>query len=1443
MAQVKKFQTPAGPIEGTAASNPAGTPAEVKKKYGRWIRDGIAYEMDDEKIEDLRRHIAAMKPELQPYAAEEYKRVLNGKDATIDTMLNQREGVEDYAVLTDRQEKRLQNGKTKEGILNSLFNTPTHKFNVATYELGKWDPSKNMTTSKSDEVKKTKLTKLESSFAYDLTDKNVQRYKDYHNQDEMRYLKDIFNYLDGTNRDQFDVTDFDGIADIESVYKQKGGKEFAEQLINDVLAGRKVSGDYKDFLDVVGLKQDFGTNPEITQQKIDNEVATKKNADWTNSGYAGAWSINDRDKYFTHNADGTFTFKGSLPSDVNLSSGNYYFNNEFVEENPMYSYLSGKINYDGKWYSGKDLLNPESLLYRTLAAKDYFNMNKRGEYGNANEIMKASWKGQENLIPAWGEGTEDYLGDFYGKKFLYENLDYNMPNTKLRIQTGLDESGAPIYVEKDIDDNWVIRRGVDLSNTSFLPDGTGRRPWSWKITDAYGNEINDIDGISIKNKPLTYDDFIGLYDNSTVLADQNIPTPRTRISGDQYSPYYNRYADANDFGFTAYRAKDNDTVHVSIPTNIGGVEGQVYADMPVEVYNTISNKSFWEKLVENPDLNRRFNRLIREGKGKIEWKEIGNIIPGIIQDGKEYYNQDLAEAILNYFTNNPKRIASPKSLKKGGIIKAQTGTVVKNLEYSDSQKSLDKAKTLNQTYKNPYSPQMVRENGNWDLWKAIGDSDKLEMYGLAADGLGMIAGLIPVYGDLANVALSTIGANILYGISDRRKVKAGAMPKGTVGRNLAMSLGADALSLVPAIGELANMTKWGSRLKDFALKSEPFAKGLMTTFATIGAFGAADSFEKLMRGEDLNMDDFKELIYGTMSALGLVRTATKARSDSRLAKNSAPTPEQPTRTTKFKAEDGTEQTVTLDDGQISQLTSLRAMGENKSKEALATMLRNKGVPAEEINRILGNSQALKELGLIRETPRIGPTHYSEVKSEPTHGTGYYFLHPFKRTRDLQGRTVEQLFQGAHDDPRAAARWINANLGYSKIRNRKNMGTDSYDVNNNGNVKSRFYYFDNAEGTVYNYGYGDVEYIKYPTPAEEITGTLGLKKGGVIKAAKGQWFRNIGENIKTGLEKLNDPSMQNLRDNAVRFASGYFYNRKSANDQIQAGRDSLRYLQPRKLTEYYMPNVLNAGDAEKQFAQSQFQYRPAVTNDPNSYQAWKKEAYDKGNLSLANATRQYSQQDVNNGLQWVTDRRNYADAEAAGMTEFGKTVAAWKNTEAGIKDIRNRATAESFIQAIGERQKQRDVDIAAVNAANKAYADYDNELFKQSELQKAMDTYFTEDNKYDPTNPAHEKWIRDKKEEITRTYLNRGWKTTYDGLTSQQQRMYDRKYGKPVFKSGGKMRSTSDLIAINREKASDQIRVNKAKSQDRIWESSLKDARKALDKMSDRTHKILMKLLS
>lgn len=1558
MAQVKKFQTPAGPIDGTAATTPAGNPAETKKKHGKWIRNGIEYEMDDEKMKDLEKYIMSLDPSIQPYVAEEFKRLQNGENVTIDTMLNQRSGVDDYKILNDRQEKRLQNGKEKEGFFSALFNTKTHKFNKATYELGQWDPSKKITTAKPEEVKKTKLTKLNSGFDYELTDANVQRYKDLPNEDEMKYLISVLNYLAGTNRNNIDASGFEGISDLESWYKTKKiNKEWTNKLISDITSGRQVSGEYKDFLDTIGLTQRFGNNPELQQQELVSEFEKQKAKDWADSEYASVWSGNkDRDAYFKYNTDGTFTFKGNLPSGLTGSSG-YYFNDEFVDENPMYEYLLGKINYDNKWYSEKDLLDPESLLYRTLAAKDYFNMNKRGEYGNANKIMKASWKGQENLIPAWGEGTEDYLGDFYGKRFLYENLNWNMPHTKLRVQSGLDENGAPIYIEKDINDKLVIRRGVDLTNTKFLPDG--RRPWSWSITDAYGDTINDIDGVSIKDRNLNYDNFIGLYDGSTVIDDQKIPEPRRRISGDVNSDYYNRYAETNPLGFVAYKTKDGKTVHVFIPSNFGGEEGVVYKDMPINVYNALSDKTFWDALADNPDLARRFNRRIREGKGKIEWEEIGDIIPRIKENDVLYYDQGLAEAILNYFVNNPKRIKSPESFKKGGIIKAQGGTAVRNLEYTDSKKALNKATALNEKYRNPYAPEMVRENGNWDLWKAIDNSDRLEMMGLVADGLGMIAGMWPVYGDLANVGLSTIGANILYGIADRRKVKAGAMPPWTVGKNLAMSIGADALSLIPAAGELANMTQWGSRLKNFALKSEPFAKGLMTIFTTIGAVGAADSFKKLMNGEDLNMDDFKELIYGTMSALGLIRSTNRAISDSRLARNSAPDPKQPTRSTKFKAEDGTEQPVTLDEGQISILTNLRGRDKKAAKEELAKMLRNNGVPAEEINRIMNNSQTLKELGLIWETPKIGSAHYSEVKPELTHGTGYYFLHPIQRTRDLQGRTVEQLFQGANDDPRAAARWINANLGYSKLNDLKNAGTDrlSYDVE--GNVTDRHYRFDDGSGNVDNSGYGKASYTKRPAsqsePEVEVTtriepeievepivetrapeisvepeiipvsvlsapewnakfnqysklfGTkynknsaraqfdqrinslkndpdftrfadtdpqtvkiwldqqvdqaakairvpkkqlrtevkniLGYKQGGrVLKGQNGigQWARDVWGAIKNGINKVGSPDSLNTIDSISRFLIGDAYNKKSAENQIKAVKDSLNVSKHDTPIEYYTPNYINAGNAERQFAQSQFQYRPSPTNDPIVAEAFKKQGYDQGNLSLANATRQDAGQHSNNLLRNVEEHRNYANIRTEANNQWRDKVAAGINAIAGISDVRDKATAESFNQFIYERQQQRDVDMAAVNEFAKSKADYDNQMFIQNEFDKAYKTQFTKDNSYNPNNPEHVKWVSDKKSELQRTYQNRQFDILKSGLSDSQKRLYDRMYSA---KSGGKLRPVDEQVTINREKAKDQIKANTFKSVNRNWENNQKAARRALDKMSDRVKSLIMKILS
>jgi hypothetical protein len=123
----------------------------------------------------------------------------------------------------------------------------------------------------------------------------------------------------------------------------------------------------------------------------------------------------------------------------------------------------------------------------------------------------------------------------------------------------------------------------------------------------------------------------------------------------------------------------------------------------------------------------------------------------------------------------------------------------------------------------------------------------------------------------------------------------------------------------------------------------------------------------------------------------------------------------------FKKADGTEGKVTLDEGQIAKLTHFTAAGDRKSKEMLSQMLRDQKVPAEEINRIMGDANALRELGLIRETPKVGISRYSAVKQERTPGALEYFARPIKRTRDLQTRASSDLFKAADEHPKAAAR--------------------------------------------------------------------------------------------------------------------------------------------------------------------------------------------------------------------------------------------------------------------------------------------------------------------------------------------------------------------------------------------------------------------------------------
>jgi hypothetical protein len=63
---------------------------------------------------------------------------------------------------------------------------------------------------------------------------------------------------------------------------------------------------------------------------------------------------------------------------------------------------------------------------------------------------------------------------------------------------------------------------------------------------------------------------------------------------------------------------------------------------------------------------------------------------------------------------------------------------------------------------------------------------------------------VPVYGDAANLLLSSVGATGTGIVADRKRVKQGALPKGTAVTNAIRNVGVDIASFIPVAGDSAN---------------------------------------------------------------------------------------------------------------------------------------------------------------------------------------------------------------------------------------------------------------------------------------------------------------------------------------------------------------------------------------------------------------------------------------------------------------------------------------------------------------------------------------------------------------------------------------------------------------------------------------------------------------
>lgn len=1510
MAQVKKFKTPAGPVtvEDENAVKPAGTSTltgEVKKKYGKLIRNGVTYEMDDEKMKNLEQHITSMDPELQPYVAEDFKRLQNGEDVTLDTMLNRRDGIDDYTLLNDRQERRLKKNKAKEGFLNALFNTKIHKFNKATYALGQWNPETK--TKPEEEVKKTPFGRGAGSFEYESLADDKFSYRSVLNGDEMEHFDRIYNFFVNPNdRNKYDTSSFTNMSslikwfdDMKDEQGNPSGKKFLDTLKAKILSGDKLDQNERDYLDAIGI----GHNQTPSQETIDAKEKVKAdeqlNIDWNNFDTNKVWSNSSqdvRDRYFISDGRGGYSLnKDAFFKDFDPTK-NYYFNQEFAETYkgmPGVKDLVGKIYFNGKWYSDKDLKKPASELYQMLnnAVYDYFNKNKRGEYAEADKILKTSWDGRENLLRANAPENADYLGTFYKNNYLYQAFDWNKKGAR--------------YKGVAIPEEYEIVRGFNMDDQTFLDDGTGRRPYRYWILDQYGNPV------SITNDPMTpfglsYEDFTGLYDGTTDRNAQLLHAPKRVVTRTEGSPYNGMYVDDRISGsFKVYRRPgDSDFIHVSLPQQFAGVKGHVYKDMPIWLYDILSKLNINEMYDTQSQLLTKLFDLIAHGKDRIKDSELQSIFGDKWQEAKRY------------FMNPSVRIASPESFRRGGVLKAQGGTVV-NLPYQDNSKeqelAIKKAELLNSTIKNPYQYRNLKN----DFWTKVAQEDRAELTGLGLDAVGFALGFVPEIGDFLNLGFSTIGANIAYGIADRRKVKAGVLPPGTTVKNIGINTAMDVASLVPIVGDVANGAKWVDRMMGFLKRSGTYIDLFRTGMMLRGAAkGVAALNKALDENQELTLEEIKDLMYGVMSAIGFTGRAINAGKEAKLAHASHPGAESIPYKTKYKVKGDNgvevEKFVEFSPQDVKTATELFLRG-SKSKEALSKLIKGKypDIPDSEISRIVGDERALWELGIKFNNRSVGPRNYSEAKAEEAPSKIHYFFHPSERREAIRshekskiaeiGVTNKGLNKMATEE--IVLRGKGVPDGYDIIKNKKLVRKDNTTegsapkqeqsgpsiketprtiltpeqaVNLFKTSGDKIAFLQKYDETLSSQAFKDFA-TSNPSGArsavdkgvnefidrtivdvnkraaartalskevnEKIKG-LGYKfeKGGILKAQNGlgQWFSNAGEKINNFMGTYGH-DIWNVVDSGARFANGVLYNTKSEKLNKDATNRAANILQPVKPVEIYSPQKINAGNAERQFAESQLQYNPIPTNDMNTYQAMKKEGYDKAHLGLANATRLDSQQDTENGMRGAEEKRHYANI-ASEYTNIGKkAVANAVLTNAQLKDTRLKANADSLNQLIYQGQAQRDEyrKEALAFMQEKDQWDLQDAMRKKFEEEKAK---LFKDKPYDPGNAEHNKALNSLWKQIQLWGGETNLQNNFNRMSGGAQRWATNR-GISFAAKGSKLRPVSEQIAINREKAKDQRQTNKEKSYNKMWENELKDAHKALDKMSERTHRILMKLLS
>ena len=223
---------------------------------------------------------------------------------------------------------------------------------------------------------------------------------------------------------------------------------------------------------------------------------------------------------------------------------------------------------------------------------------------------------------------------------------------------------------------------------------------------------------------------------------------------------------------------------------------------------------------------------------------------------------------------------------EGGILKFQSGGYysTQNLDFvmddykrhkaeqekQQEQEIQDSAKKNNRTVKQEKAGQKIVDEWGGTEWARIGSA--------AADAASIVAAFVPAYGTAlsAGLGVSSTLTNLGADIADE------SVSAGDAALNALTGLGMDVVGLIPGFGAAGKSSKIAKNLVKLAPK-------LITYWSASQSFApAATALSKLMKDEDLTVDDWKALSAGLSSVAGLSRIGA-ASMKTRAYKNAAKT--------------------------------------------------------------------------------------------------------------------------------------------------------------------------------------------------------------------------------------------------------------------------------------------------------------------------------------------------------------------------------------------------------------------------------------------------------------------------------------------------------------------------------------------------------------------------